>query len=145
MPWGKQFDAAEKSKILAWYFKKVPAKEIARSLNRDLSAVHRIVWLNKNLPMAATTPPSKKRSCHPSQHIKVSRSRKRGCTGMYVLCHPFKTAKQLKMVPPRSEPFRTYATRGLDCCPDVLKKSLFWPTRWWKRGSPSVKSSDPGW
>jgi hypothetical protein len=69
--------------------KNAPVKEIAKGLNRDLSAVHRIIRLNKNLPMAATPPLPKKRSGHPRQHTKVQEERLR----WYILYHPFKMAK----------------------------------------------------
>ncbi len=96
MPQGKQFYSAEKSKIMAWYFEEVPAKEIAKRLNRDLSAVHRIIRLNKNLPMAASPLPPKKRSGRPREHTRVQEERLR----RYILRHPFKTAKQLKFEVP---------------------------------------------
>jgi hypothetical protein len=45
----KHFDATEKRKFMAWYFDKIPAEEITRRLNKDLSAVHCIIRLNMYL------------------------------------------------------------------------------------------------
>jgi hypothetical protein len=56
MPRGKHFDVVEKSKIMAWYFEEVPAKGIAAHLNRNVSAVFKIIRENKDLPI--TSPPT---------------------------------------------------------------------------------------
>jgi hypothetical protein len=51
MPRGKHFDVVEKSKIMAWHFEKVPAKEITACLNRNVSTVFKIICENKVLPI----------------------------------------------------------------------------------------------
>jgi hypothetical protein len=38
---------------MAWHFEKVPTMEIATKLNWDVSAVYRIMHLNKDLPTTA--------------------------------------------------------------------------------------------
>jgi hypothetical protein len=68
---GKHFDVFEKSKIMAWHFEKVPAKEIAARLNWNVSVVFKIILENKDLPITATPTPPKKRSGHPRHHTHV--------------------------------------------------------------------------
>jgi hypothetical protein len=39
MPRGKQFDIAEKAKIMPWFYENIAPKEIAARLKRDVMAV----------------------------------------------------------------------------------------------------------
>jgi hypothetical protein len=86
MPRGKHFDVVEKSKIMAWYFEKVPAKEIAARLNRNVSAVFKIIRENKDLPITSPPTPPKKRSGRPRHHSHVQEDRLR----RYLLRHRLK-------------------------------------------------------
>jgi IS30 family transposase len=66
MPKGRQFDIAEKTKVMALFHEGVAPKDIAARLNRDVSTVRKVIRNNKKLPVEATLPPAKKRSGHPS-------------------------------------------------------------------------------
>jgi transposase len=92
MPRGKQFDAAEKAKIMAWFYENVAPKEIAARLKRDVTAIRKIIRDNKTLPPSATPPPPKKRTGRPS----LSSFRQQERLRRYVLRFPFKTGRELK-------------------------------------------------
>ncbi len=70
MPRLKHF-VVEKSKLITWYFEKVPAKEIAARLNWDVSTVHRIIRQNQGLPITVTPLLPKKRAGCPRHHTHV--------------------------------------------------------------------------
>lgn len=92
MPKAKQFDVGEKSKIMAWFWEGVTAKEIAKRLSRNAAAVRKIIAANRDLPQHATPPPAKKRSGRPRNATPTQEERLR----RYVLRFPFKTARELK-------------------------------------------------
>jgi hypothetical protein len=69
MPRGKQFDAGEKAKVMAWFYEGILAKEIASRLQRDVSGIRKVINQNKALPLMATPPPLKKQSGWPSISI----------------------------------------------------------------------------
>lgn len=119
MPRGKHFDVAEKSKIMAWYMEKVPAKEIAARLNRNVSAVFKIIRENKDLPITSPPTPPKKRSGRPRHHSHVQEDRLR----RYLLRHPFKTAKQLKLEVPG------WSDAAVRTIQDICNKRLGLPSR----------------
>jgi transposase len=92
MPRGRQIEAAEKAKIMAWFGEGVAPKEIASRLLRDVSAVRRIIRENKNLPMSAMPPPPKKRTGRKNLTTRKQDERLR----RFLLRFPFKTAKEVK-------------------------------------------------
>jgi hypothetical protein len=60
MPKGRQFDVAEKTKVMALFHEGVAPKDIAARLNRDVSTVRKVIRDNTKLPVEATPPPAKK-------------------------------------------------------------------------------------
>jgi hypothetical protein len=72
----KQSDVAEKSKIMAWHFEKVPTKETTARLHQDLSTMHRIICLNMGLSIIATSPPPKKQAGRPRQYTYMQEDRR---------------------------------------------------------------------
>ena len=92
MPRAKQFDVEEKVKIVLWFREGIAPKEIASRLQRNVSAVRKVIRDNKTLPITATPPPPKKRTGRPAAATATQEERLR----RYVLKHPFKTARELK-------------------------------------------------
>jgi hypothetical protein len=116
MPRGKHFDAVKKLKIMAWHFEKVPAKEIAARLNRDLSPVHRIIRQNKDLPI--TTMPGSTPTC-----------RRTSFGNIFSVIHlkwPNNSSwRSLGRLTSTSGRSRKFVIRGWDCRRNQPLKSLF--------------------
>ncbi len=66
MPRAKQFDVEEKVKIILWFREGIAPKEIASRLQRNVSAVRKVIRDNKTLPIMATPPSPKKRTGRPA-------------------------------------------------------------------------------
>jgi transposase len=94
MPKDRQFDVAEKKKVMALFHEGVAPKDIAARLNRDVSTVRKVIRDNKELPVEATPLPAKKRSGCPS----LSTSKKQQRLRRFVRCFPFKTVREIKEV-----------------------------------------------
>lgn len=119
MPRAKQFDVAEKSKIMAWSGEGIPFKEIAERLGRNVAAVRKIAAKLREVPLSSTPPPAKRRSGRP----RLTDPRQDELLRRYVLKHPFKTAKDLKREVPG---FAAMSVRRLQ---EILRHRLNLPSR----------------
>jgi transposase len=119
MPKRRQFDIAEKTKVMALFHEGVAPKDIAARLNRDVSTVRKVIRDNKKLPVEATLLPAKKRSGHPS----LSTSKKVERLRCFVHRFPFKTAREIK------EEVAGFANVSVRTIQHVCQKKLGLPSR----------------
>jgi transposase len=92
MPKGRQFDVAEKMKVMALFHEGVAPKDIAARLKRNVSTVRKVIRDNKKLPVDTTPLPVKKRSGRPS----LATSKKEERLRCFVHRFLFKTAREIK-------------------------------------------------
>lgn len=119
MPKGRQFDVAEKTKVMAMFREGVAPKDIAARLKREVSTVRKVIRDNKELPVDATPPPAKKRSGRPS----LSTSKKQERLRRFVHRFPFKTAREIK------EEVAGFANVSVRSIQRVCQKKLGIPSR----------------